>query len=319
MNPGELESRLKDWVARGFLTPRQAEDIRRFEVARVRPSPAPVAGEVLGYIGGALSLAALFAIITQFWRELGTGGQIALAALVAAACLAGGWALSAGAAPQAKRLGCFLMFLGTAAFGFLSGLVTARLAVDPDVPPLVGSLGALLVGVALWRRHRTSLQLVGVAVPLAVLVVAFANLCLSSSQAVFVGFSYLVLGCLWSAAGELGRLAPRTAAWAVGCLMMLAAPQILAVDAWRSGGGYLVLGCVMSVALMAVALWRGRGAPLGFGAAGIVIFVPQALHSLFEDVIGVPIALLLAGVLLVAMSAVVVRVRSRLHMGGRGP
>jgi hypothetical protein len=211
------------------------------------------------------------------------------------------------------------MFLGTAAFGFLSGLVTDRLTADPDVPPLVGSLGALLVGAALWWRHRTSLQLVGVAAALAVLVVAVANLCLSSSQAVFVGFSYLVLGCLWSAAGELGRIAPRTAAWAVGSLMMLAAPQILAVDAWRSGGGYLVLGCVISVALMAVALWRGRGAPLGLGAGGVVIFVPQALHSLFKDAIGVPIALLLAGVLLVAMSALVVRVRPRLQedAGGR--
>ncbi|HCW51331.1 MAG TPA: hypothetical protein DGR79_04590 [Clostridiales bacterium] len=75
MNPNELESRLKDWVAHGLLTPQQAEDIRSFEAARARPPSAPIAGEVLGYIGGALSLAALFAITTQFWRELGTGGQ----------------------------------------------------------------------------------------------------------------------------------------------------------------------------------------------------------------------------------------------------
>jgi len=318
MNPSELGSRLKDWVAHGLLTPQQAEEIRSFEGARARPSSVPIAGEVLGYVGGALSLAALFAITTQFWSELGTGGQIALAALVTAACLAGGWAFSAGATPQAKRLGYFLMFLGTAAFGFLSGLVADWLAVDHDVPPLVGSLGALLAGVAIWWRHRTSLQLVGVAVPLAVLVVATANLYLSSSQTVFIGFGYLVLGCLWAVSGELGWLTPRTAAWAVGSLALLVAPQILAADTWRSGGGYLILGCIISVSLMAVALWRGRVAPLGFGAAGIVIFVPQALYSLFENAIGVPIALLLAGVLLVAMSALVIRVRPRLQAGPDG-
>ncbi len=200
----------------------------------------------------------------------------------------------------------------------LSGLVAAWLAVDHDVPPLVGSLGALLVGVAIWWRHKTSLQLVSVAVSLAVLVVAAANLCLSSPQAAFIGFSYLVLGCLWAVSGEMGWLTPRTAAWAVGSLALLAAPQILAAHTWRSGGGYLILGCVISVVLMAVALWRGRGAPLGFGAAGIVIFVPQALYSLFENAIGVPIALLFAGVLLVAMSALVIRVRPRLQAGPDG-
>ncbi|HCW51330.1 MAG TPA: hypothetical protein DGR79_04585 [Clostridiales bacterium] len=116
----------------------------------------------------------------------------------------------------------------------------------------------------------------------------------------------------------MGWLTPRTAAWAVGSLALLAAPQILAAHTWRSGGGYLILGCVISVVLMAVALWRGRGAPLGFGAAGIVIFVPQALYSLFENAIGVPIALLFAGVLLVAMSALVIRVRPRLQAGPDG-
>lgn len=315
MASSEVNSRLDDWVANNLLSAQQADAIRTFESARAKPPVAPVVGEVLGYVGGALSISALLAIVTQFWTVLGAAGQIGLAALVTAACLAGGWIFAAGATPQAKRLGYFLLLLGTVASGFLTGLITDWAGAGYDIPLLAGAFGALVVAVAVWWRHRTALQVVGITVAVAFLVPAIAERWLAAVAQEFIGLSFLLLGALAALAGEREWFPPRNAAWAVGCLGMLIGPQALAAESWSSAGAYLVLGCLIATALMGIALWRGRGVPLGFGAAGIVIFVPQTLYRFFEGTIGVPIALLLAGVLLVVMSAVVIKVRPRLRAG----
>jgi hypothetical protein len=80
----------------------------------------------------------------------------------------------------------------------------------------------------------------------------------------------------------------------------------------NEGPAYL-FGALTGVALISIAIWRRRGAALGFGAAAIVIFVPQLLYAVFQDTVGVPIALLFAGILLVAMAVLVIVVRPKVR------
>jgi len=327
-----IEAQLRDWVAEGLVTPQQAEDLRAFESMRAptstyaqapehtvdaartaAPPRIPIAGEVLGYVGGALAIAALFAIVTQYWHDLGSGGQLALAGIVSAACMFGGWMLSASEPPQAKRLGGFLLFVGTAAVGFFAGLAAEFIPFlhTGSMSLVIGGATAVAVGFAVWLVRKTSLQLVALSLALAYLVLA-AQLQWFADGLIFIGGSYLIIGIIWVILGELQVLSPRTTAWAMGSLAILSAPQIMSFEQWGEGDGYLILGCVVSLALLGAALWLNRGGPLGFGAAGIVIYVPQLLYELFENTIGVPVALLVAGVLLVMMSAVVIVVRPRL-------
>jgi len=332
-----IEELLRDWTDSGLISPQQADGIRSFENARPTVHPGamtasseavpttsqatpeaqariPIIGEALGYVGGALAFAALTAIVTQYWSDLGTAGQLLLAAVVSAACLTGGWLLSSLEPAQARRLGGFLLFTGTAAFGFFAGLAAdaTPLLDSGDLPWVVGAGGAFALGLGLWRSRTTSLQLVAVALALASFIAAVITEWTSHDQTVFIGASYLVVGIVWAILGEMQFIKPRTTAWAMGSLAVLSAPQIMSLEMWEHTGGYLLLGCFVSAALLGVALWLGRGGPLGFGAAGIVIYVPQLLYELFENTLGVPIALLVAGVLLVSMSAVVIVARPRL-------
>jgi hypothetical protein len=58
----------------------------------------------------------------------------------------------------------------------------------------------------------------------------------------------------------------------------------------------------MSVAVRSIIL-------LGFGAAGTFVFVPQLIIEFFGDSIGIPLALFIAGVLLVGISLLAIRLR----------
>ena len=326
MSADTLEGRLARWVESGIITVDQAEAIRVQESsgrteAEAQASPdvalgtgtrVPVMAEVLGYVGGALAIAALIAIIGEYWNDLGEVGQLGLAGLVAVVCLAGGGALARLKAPQAKRLGYFLLFLGVAATGALAGLAANMLTVDPELPFVVASACALGVAAVVWWFHKTALQLVAVTGSVAVLVTSSAVLWGGNDTGQIVAYSFMLLGALWCAAGQLGLLRPRTTAWVLGSAGVLVGPQLLIAESYDTSGEYLVMGLLVSLALIGAALWVGRTAPLGFGAAGIVIYVPQLLFEFFEDTIGAPIGLLAAGVLLVAMSALVIVARPRL-------
>jgi hypothetical protein len=50
---------------------------------------------------------------------------------------------------------------------------------------------------------------------------------------------------------------------------------------------------------------------LGAGAVGVFLFVPQIVLRYFGDELGAPVALFLAGVLLLGLSAVVAKLRPR--------
>lgn len=343
MGSGISRELLDSWVAAGLISPEQAEAIWSWETSPARsrvpiaantsspgqtpthPQAPPPDGrrvslvaEVLGYVGGSLALGALFALTAQYWNSF--AARLTLSGAATVLCLAGGWWLSSLTAPQVRRLGYFLLFLGTAAIGLFVGLTADNWSVGDETPLVAGTGAALVCGLAAWWVRRTVLQLIGLTLALAAFIPAAALLFSESSKEWgFAGFGYIALGALWCILGQTGLLKPREAAWVMGSLALISGPQILALginDLNGGGDAYLLLGGAVSLVLLGAGVWLGRGTPLGFGAAGIVIFTPQFLYASFEDTIGAPITLLIAGLLLVAMSAVVITLRSR-RRGGK--
>jgi len=343
-----LSEMLDDWTLNGLVTADQAQAIREHEASRlaqpVQPaamhaaessslgtqepqtrSRAQVMGEVLGYVGGILAIAALIALGASFWEAFGRWGQFALTAGVTAACVGGGWVLGRGESRTARRLASFLIFLGTWSFGLFVAVL--------EPPAVLGGSqeeSALILMLAfstgIWWFRRTSLQLIAMTLILALWVVVRLSMGDSLIEpldsGVTVGISFLVLGVLWAVAAEFGWIAPPTTAWALGSLGMVAgvelvaigfesslannAKGVLGVGLMRASAAAEAFGVVLGLALIVIALWRRRGAPLGFGAAAVVLFVPQLLNSLFDDSLGISLALLVTGVLFVIMSVVVI-------------
>jgi hypothetical protein len=177
-------------VPNGQRTSPQAQDAVRI----------PVFGEVLGYVGGTLSLAALTALVGESWAQLATGGQIFAAALVAAVLLGGGFTLSRLTSDAGRRLSNFLFFFGTGAAGFLFGLIATKSmgAVDArsypvsQFPEMVGSFFAFTTGGLIWWFRRTSLQLV--AATLALWSFVFSCVDYSAFDSTTLGLVFVVVG-----------------------------------------------------------------------------------------------------------------------------
>lgn len=280
------------------------------------PRRLALGGEVVGYVGGALALGALTALASN----VGPVAQIAVSGLEAAAGLVGGWILAASATPSTRRLGYVLLFLGTIALGGTVGLLTGWLTPDRTIDGYfantVANASGMVVGAIVWWRHRTAIQLVVVAGAMAgTIYFALNRWARWEDVQLYTASALFALGCLWALAGEVGWLTPRGAAWAIGCVGILAAPQLLTLHyaEWPSGSLPHIAGCIVSLALLAVAAWRRRGTALGFGAAGLAIYAPQALNSLYPGSVTAPVVLLFIGVMLIGLSVLAVSVWPRVR------
>lgn len=173
---------LQEWTDLGLVT----EDQRDVLAGRVLAEPSPrrrrgvaVVAEGLGYLGGAVSTAALCAITSTFWADLEMLAQIALLSLVAVVMLGAG-AVTGTAGPAMKRLGSLLWFLSVSAG--TAALTMAVLEVV-DVPQreerfvyLGISFAATAYAGGLWAIRARSLQQIALAAGVANLVVAFFGL-----------------------------------------------------------------------------------------------------------------------------------------------
>jgi hypothetical protein len=139
----------------------------------------------------------------------------------------------------------------------------------------------------------------------------------SDSAATVTGYCYLVLGALWCVLGHRGRLEPKDASWALGSLLLVVGPQVLAIADWHrvSFFGYLLMGDALCLVLLSAGGRLRNTTPVAVGAVSVVIFTTQLCHRVFGDAIGLPALLLIGGLLLVGMSTVGFYLRSRMRDG----
>ena len=303
----DLATSLRDWVAAGLIDEDQARAIRSHETAPTEERRVPLIAEVLGYLGGSLALIAAFILVGEFWADLEAWARLLLVGAGTIAFLAAGWFIKSIDNAAIRRLSSFSWALGTVGVAFWFGLLADDiLAADPETTALIASVGGLVAGYVLYHLSPRSLQqlLLGgaaVATPLS----ALAHVDQPPDE--FYGLVIWAIGVAWLLLAWGHHLRPQVTGYALGSFAALLGPQLMAINrtTWP-----MLLGLVTAGALLAFSVTMRNTILLGFGAAGIFIYVPQIIFEYFGDTIGVPLALFLTGVVLLGGALLVARLRT---------
>jgi hypothetical protein len=303
-----LEAQLRRWATAGLLSDRQATAILAAEEARVgRPAtPAPrrpVAVELVGYLGGVLAVVGVVLLAARSWQDLATWSRLTLLALGAAALWAAGALLHEQADPALWRLRAVLWLLSSATVAFLAGLFAAEvLDWEVEAVTLLAGLATATHAAVLWRLQPRPLQqlacLAGVA------TAAGAAAAAAGGDELAVGLSVWAVGVLWVAGGWSGLLPPPVIALGVGSVVLLLGAQL---TAGRLEGGGPLLGLGSALVLLLLGATGHRLVLAGVGIVGVFVFLPWTVGHYFADTVGVPVAILLSGVLLLGLTLVLLR------------
>jgi hypothetical protein len=305
-----LAAQLRRWVAKGLLTEDQAAAILAVEHPRTPQPPAPtrpvsVMVELLGYLGGILAIIGAALLTARFWQDLATWTRLALLGLVAVALWAAGALVHEHADPALWRLRGVLWLLSSAAVALFAALFAADvLEVSGEAVALVAGLAtATHAGLLWWRRPRPLQQLACLA---GVVAVTGGGVAVLGGSETVVGLSIWAVGVLWVLLGWRGLLPPAVVALLAGGMVLLFGAQAMAAG-WAAAG--LLLGLASAVALLEAGTRGRRLALAGVGIWGVVMFLPATVVHFFAGTVGVPVMILLAGVVLLTVTLVLLGVR----------
>lgn len=298
---------LDRWLENGLIAPEEATAIREFEGAGDgvgTPRITPIIQALL-YMGTALTLAALGTIYWRLYEDLPRVALVSIPALLAAVLAAAGWFTARRTEADFRRFGGVLWLLSTGAFaGFLSELIMPEELAGDWSLFLVGAALALWAGVlvAVSAQATTQIGLFGstvvacVGFPLAV-TDGFAD----ESNVAWLALTFGLLGVGWIAASRTRFLRPVILAQVLGGALTLFAPTFL-FGTGIGEGVPLLLGSVVAGGLLGASAWLRSPALIAVGAVGLYAYSFRAIWVYFGDTIGMPVVLLIGGLLLLAIA-----------------
>ena len=323
-NQESLFNKIEEWVEEGLISPEQAQALKQREAegAAISPARRVRADEIFVYLGSLIVFLAMAFLVQQNWRALGSAGRILSVLVPTVAMLALGWRLRGSKSAQFKR-GAQALWLGGCLLSALFFMVTfhelglidwsERGPTDPWV--LVSCL--LATGVA---------GVAFVLLPTVTQSIAF-HLCGSAALLTLIGwldqtlppFNHfyenllilvigLVAGDLCLALSEWLRAKGRKSLVGVsrifGTLAILGFTFILAMDQYPATWHKTTMEAIAflaSIAFIAASVkWQSQTF-LYSGAAFLFFLIIYVNFEHFADRIGMPIALLISGVLLIGL------------------
>jgi hypothetical protein len=310
-----LFEHLATWERRSLLTHEEVDAIARFEEQQgPRASRVPLIAEVVAYLGAALAVGAVVALVGPRWGEISHGQKLLGAGTITVALLLAGAYLRGVAEPAARRLAGVLWTLGLGAMtGFLA-LVLFDLAPGQDPAPWSVFVLGMTVGLAarlllLWLPCEPLM--------VAMFVGTVAAVVGAGVWGVESGWTWLDDFRGWPAiaillaslpflvAGATGALTPDKSALALGAIGVVIAPMY-AME-WTGFG--LLLGVGVSIALLGSSVWLRNTPMLIGGALGLFGYLVGTIVYFLSDTVGVPLALLLSGAVLIGVAVVTARLR----------
>lgn len=320
-SPDEVEAsvilrHLDQWLENGLIAREEAAAIREFERAEGDARPPRIAPiiQALLYMGTALTLAALGTIYWRLYGDLPRVARVSIPALLAAVLAAAGWFTARRTDVDVRRFGGVLWLLSTGAFaGFLSELIM------PD--ELAGNWSLFLVGAgaASWAgilarlapQATTQIGLFGTSVAaVAGLAFALTDGFANEGDIAWVALPLGLLGVGWIFAGRTKVLRPAALADVLGGALILYAPTLL-FGTNIDEGVALLLGSVVAGGLLGASAWLRSPALIAVGAVGLYAYSFRAIWVYFGDTIGMPVVLLIGGLLLLAIAF------GAMRLGGR--
>jgi len=311
----DLERRLARWVQAGLVAPEQAEAIlaAEREAAAEGAPESSLAATALGYLGACVVLVGGIVAASREWSELATGSRLALAGGATLLLLVAGFLARRRDNPAIRSLDSFLWFLSAAGAAFTAGVFAHdALGLETRVVLLLAGAAAAAWGFPLWWIRRGPLQEIAAFAGLAIFLEATLHH-LPGPPDELHGLPLWGLGAVWALLGW-GRIVPRgRGSFALAGAALLLGAQILSFG-WRSAG--LALGIGTAIALLAASVPLGSTLLLGFGAAAVLLFLPQVVFEYLGDTLGAPLALLVCGTALLVGAFLTARLRGTVK--GRG-
>ncbi|MGH7589246.1 MAG: DUF2157 domain-containing protein [Gemmatimonadota bacterium] len=312
----DFEAALARWVEAGLVNEEQARAIRAAEGAEAEEPEAgtSLAATALGYLGAAVALVGGMVAASREWADLTTGSRLSLAGGATLLLLGAGWLARRRQHPALRSLDGFLWFLAAGGAAFTGGLVGHDvLELETRRVFLVVGLATAALGFPLWRIRPGPLQEIAVVAGLAVVVEALLHH-LPGPPDELHGLPLWGLGAIWALLAWGGILRGGRSSLALAGVALLLGPQILSFG-WRGAG--LALGMATAVLLLSASVRLGSMLPLGFGAAGVLLFLPQIVFEYLGDSLGAPLALLVCGVALLGAAFLTAWLRSGVRQAGR--
>jgi hypothetical protein len=227
---------------------------------------------------------------------------LAVLAAVAAATWLVGARIGDSSAPALIRLRGALWFASSAAVAAFAGQAAWDVAhAGESVAWLSAGAAAAVHAALLWRwRDRPAQHLACLAGVL--MAAGGAGGLFDGAEA--LGLTIAAAGVVWVVAGWRGLLPPEVIALVGGGVAVLAGAGVT-VDGWPDAAP--LLGLAAAVVLLAVGVATDRTPLTVVGLVGGFGYLPWTVGHFFADSLGVPLAMLLCGVALLAITLVVLR------------
>jgi hypothetical protein len=296
-----LDEHTSEWVTAGLISPAQARAIVEYDAAHhdvtIAAPPArlgPVAeagalvGTVLALIGGGIGLG-------PQWGDVPLALRLAIACAIAAVgFVAGRWLIRLGEAGT-QRLGGFLWVLAAGGVALASGTIADE--VRPDSPWTAVAIGAPVaaIGAGLWRNRERPLQVLTLAVGLAIAGGGVASL--AGLDAWHAATPVLVLGvAAWLVTTRFATH-PLAVVRSLSAITMIGGALMLC-DLSNAFGAAVALATAATVIVLA--LHHEHTAVLVVGVLGALAAVQVLVTTTFHGPIGGAIVAL-TGLVMVAV------------------
>lgn len=308
----DLERMLQRWLSAGFITQAQADAIRASEERQADSSRSvPILAEVIAYVGAIFVLSAATFVGSQVWTDLRSGAQLLIVVLATGVLWAGGWLMRSGRHPMIQRLVSVLWFFSAGGLAWTADLIaTDTLDIEDGYGLVIGAPLVLYSGL-LYVCRRTPLQQVALAFSLALICAGLSDLAGGDD---WFGLLLWLLGVGWIVLTRSDRMTPRRTGYVLGAVGLLVGSQAVALEFLESTEAEgIVLGLVSAGALLYLSVAFGEMVLLGLGIAGLFLFLAQAMGEYLGDGLGAPVALFVAGIVLLFVALLSVRLKQRVE------
>lgn len=210
--------------------------------------------------------------------------------------------------PAWDRARTFAWFLTVAGVALTTYVVADQLLelAREDVLLYV-SLASLLAVIGLWLTRSSVLQMVAMAGSAWITSIAVLSRIEVLPDWAF-GLSFAGLGVVWLLLTWGGFFTPVRTSYALGGIgtLLIAFPESNEMP-WP------LLGLFIGLGLMALSVLLNQNVLLGLGVAGLFVYIPMTIFEWFGETLGVPLALLITGMILLGVVIGTVRLREETH------